>query len=194
MSLNSLLFFLFAVGAIATGIVMITRKNAVTSAVFLIAHFFCLSALYLSLQAQLLALLQILVYAGAIMVLVVFVIMLLNLGAEEKAAETLNIRGLLGITVAGVLGVQLLAVFMARPSGHNELPPIATSNGTVEALGRALFTDYIFPFEAISLLLLAAIIGAVLLAKRHLEQVEAPKNISTDDISVQHQLSDKPVH
>jgi NADH-quinone oxidoreductase subunit J len=167
MNINAILFFVFAIGAIATAITTITRASAVPAATFLIAHFFCLAGLYLTLQAQLLALLQILVYAGAIMVLVVFVIMLLNLGKEE-AAERFSVKKLLAVVFAGVLGVQLLAVFLARPTPYTSISPFAEAMGTVQAVGNNLFRDYIFPFEAVSLLLLAAIVGSVMLAKRNL--------------------------
>jgi NADH-quinone oxidoreductase subunit J len=168
MSLNTVAFFLFAVAAVATAITTITRKNPVTAATFLITHFFCLSALYLTLQAQFLALLQILVYAGAIMVLVVFVIMLLNLG-KEGSAEALSTRGVIGIALVGVLTVQVVAMLMGRSSGLPEQSYRAEIMGTVQGVGATLFSDYIFPFEAVSLLLLAAVVGSVMLAKRKLD-------------------------
>jgi NADH-quinone oxidoreductase subunit J len=167
MEINVLLFFVFAVGAIAFAVGMITRKAPVPAATFLIAHFFCLAGLYLTLHAQLLALLQILVYAGAIMVLVVFVIMLLNLGKDDS--ENVNARGVLATTFAGVLAIQLIAALIGRPSGYTKQSNFAEIIGTVQAVGMNMFTDYIFPFEAVSLLLLAAIVGAVLIAKRKLD-------------------------
>ncbi len=169
MSLVSGAFFVFALCAVASAIVMVTRKSPVAAAVGLITHFFCLSGLYLTLQAQLLAALQILVYAGAIMVLVTFVIMLLNLGEEEKLAQKLNVRNIVGIVIAGLLGVQIIAFLMMQRSELTQLSPNAEVIGSVNELGRVLFTDYLFPFEAVSLLLLAAVVGAVVLAKRNLE-------------------------
>jgi NADH-quinone oxidoreductase subunit J len=157
MSLATGAFFVFAVGAIATAILMITRKNAIPAALCLITHFFCLSGLYLTLQAQLLAALQVLVYAGAIMVLVVFVIMLLNPETEVKSAKHSQVRTILAIVFVGVLGLQLLALL-----------PKSAIVGSVEELGRVLYTDYLFPFEAVSLLLLTAVVGALTLAKRKL--------------------------
>lgn len=169
MNLATGAFFVFAAGAIATAILMITRKNAIPAALCLISHFFCLSGLYLTLQAQLLATLQILVYAGAIMVLVVFVIMLLNLGAETKSDRASQLRPLAVVVFVGVLALQLLALLMGQESTYTELPPKATLVGSVGELGRVLYTDYLFPFEAVSLLLLAAVVGAVVIAKRHLD-------------------------
>lgn len=177
MSLNVVFFFLLAVGAIATAVTMLTRKNPVSAAVFLIAHFCCLSGLYLTLQAQVLALLQILVYAGAIMVLVVFVIMLLNLGHETDAPESSKMRGLVALTVAGLLGIQIVAPFFTFPGMYSDIHPAARTNGTIEVLGKRLFTEYIFPFEAISLLLLAAIIGAVMIGRRFIQQQPEPHQI-----------------
>ncbi len=169
MSLATAAFFVFAVGAIATAILMITRKSAIPAALCLITHFFCLSGLYLTLQAQLLAALQILVYAGAIMVLVVFVIMLLNLGDEAKAIKHSQLRSVLILVATGVMGLQLFAFLLAQQSGRTELPPTAMLVGSVGELGRVLYTDYLFPFEAVSLLLLAAVVGAVVISKRRLE-------------------------
>lgn len=169
MSILSGAFFLFAVCAVASAVVMVTRKSPVSAAVGLITHFFCLSGLYLTLQAQLLAALQILVYAGAIMVLVVFVIMLLNLGEEDKLSEKRSLRGTLAMVFTGLLGIQIIAFLMMQRSDFTALSPNAEIIGSVNELGRVLFTDYLFPFEAVSLLLLAAVVGAVVLAKRNME-------------------------
>ncbi len=168
MSLQVALFFLFGIGAIASAIGTITRRNPVAAAVNLIVHFFMLAGLYLTLQAQFLAILQILVYAGAIMVLVVFVIMLLNLGNEEALREQFTLRKVLGAALAAIFMLQLGVLFNASPSGL-PLSPKAASLGGAESIGQALFTTYLFPFEAISLLLLAALVGAIILAKRKVE-------------------------
>ncbi|MCS7301988.1 MAG: NADH-quinone oxidoreductase subunit J [Bacteroidota bacterium] len=169
MSLQVALFLLFGIGAIATAIGTITRRNPVAAAVNLIAHFFMLAGLYLTLEAQFLAVLQILVYAGAIMVLVVFVIMLLNLGDEERLREQFTVRKVLGVVIAAILLLQLGVLFNARPTGAQALSPRAAALGTAESVGQALFTQYLFPFEAISLLLLTALVGAIILAKRKVE-------------------------
>jgi NADH-quinone oxidoreductase subunit J len=155
-----------ALGAIISGIVMITRKNPVSAAMFLIMHFFMLAGLYLSLQAQFVAVMQILVYAGAIMVLVVFVIMLLNLGNEDKLSEKVNAGKIIGYALATLFAIQLLTVFFAKPTSFSTMSEKAITIGTVEAIGDSLFTKFLFPFEAISLLLLVAIVGSVLLSKR----------------------------
>lgn len=166
MSTTVIFFTILSIGAIASGISLITRRNPVSAAMSLIVHFFMLAGLYLSLQAQFLAIIQILVYAGAIMVLVVFVIMLLNLGREENLTEKFNIRTTLALGMGGLLVVQFLTVFLSKPTGMNALPDKSVMMGSTEGIGQMLFTKYLFPFEAISLLLLAAIVGSILLAKR----------------------------
>lgn len=164
------MFTLFAIGAVASAILTITRKNPVASAMSLVAHFFMLTGLYLTLQAQFVAAVQVLVYAGAIMVLVVFVIMLLNVGREISHPERGNLRTTLGAVLAVLLVVLISTAILARPTGRMELSPKAVEIGTTEAVGQSLFTSYLFPFEAVSLLLLAALIGSVILAKRHVKE------------------------
>jgi len=168
LSTSTILFTLFAVGAVTTALLTITRKNPVTSAISLVAHFFMLAGLYLTLQAQFVAAVQVLVYAGAIMVLVVFVIMLLNLGREQQARERGSIlRATAGIATGAIFVVLVVMALIGRPTGKAELDPAALQIGTAESIGQHLFTNYLFPFEAVTLLLLAALIGAVVLARKH---------------------------
>ncbi len=168
MTTEAILFFILAAGALATAVLMILQRNPVMSALYLIGNFFCIAALYLLLQAQLLAVLEVVVYAGAIMVLVIFVIMLLNLGEEQKLAERINIRLILGVVVAFGFLLELLYLFLTPGSQPlpEELPANAAVIGTVESMGTALFGRFLLPFEVTSLLLLAAIVGAVILAKK----------------------------
>ena len=168
MSLGFILFIILGILGISSGIVTITSRNPVISALALIFHFFMLAGLYLNLNAQFLAVLQVLVYAGAIMVLVIFVIMLLNLGSEEKLKEKFSIRKLIAVLFGVVLLIQFGIIFLSTTFRGNVA--IKSSNiGTVEKIGQELFTNYLFPFEAISLLLLVAIVGSVILAKRDVE-------------------------
>ncbi len=132
----------------------------------LILHFFALAGLYLTLNAQFLAAIQILVYAGAIMVLVVFVVMLLNLGKESALTERFKTRTGIAVSMGVFLIAQLAIAFIRQPTGYNQLNDRAAVNGTAESIGTVLFTEYLFPFEAISLLLLVAIVGSILLAKK----------------------------
>jgi len=166
-SFDLIIFFVLGALAIASGITTIRHKNPVVSAISLIFHFFMLAGLYLSLNAQFLAVLQILVYAGAIMVLVIFVIMLLNLGDEEKLKEKFNARKLIAISFGFILAIQFAILYFST-TGGNTSGQIAMV-GSPEVIGNDLFNNYLFPFEAISLLLLAAIIGSVILAKRKVD-------------------------
>jgi len=150
---------------------MILQRNPVVSALLLVGNFFCIAGLYLLLQQQFLAVIQIVVYTGAIMVLVIFVIMLLNLGDEQRLAERINFWQSIGIAlVVGFLAEMVyILMFSGRTGTHTALHPEAGSLGTVEAIGNALFTRFLLPFEVTSLLLLVAIVGAVILAKRRVQ-------------------------
>jgi len=163
---ESLVFFFLAAFAVTTAVLMILERSPLVSAIYLIANFFALAALYLLLRAQLLAVLQIVVYTGAIMVLVIFVIMLLNLGNEARTRARVDPRtGVTFVLAAGFLAEIVYAVLTRGGAGR---PPGAPpeSLGTVESMGDALFGKFLLPFEVTSLLLLAAILGAVVLARR----------------------------
>ena len=167
MTLESILFYSLAAVAIASALLMVTRRSPVISALFLILNFFCLAGLYLTLHAQFIAVIQIIVYAGAIMVLFVFVIMLLNLGDERKLSEGMSLKKVIAVGLAAGLLTELVYVI---ETSWIVLPASAvrsgTEIGTVEYIGGQLFTNYLFPFEVTSILLLVAIIGAIVLAKR----------------------------
>ncbi len=168
MSLTFIFFAILAILAIASGIVTITNRNPVGSAIALIFHFFMLAGLYLTLQAQFVAVLQVLVYAGAIMVLVIFVIMLLNLQDEEKLKDKYNFRMLLGVVFAGFFIILLGRIFLVKADMTTHLSAQSVKIGTAQSIGEVLYGNYLFPFEAVSILLLTAIVGAVMLAKRKL--------------------------
>jgi len=167
-SLDLIVFSCIAVGAVTTALMTILLRNPVMSAISLVANFFCIALLYLMLRAQLLAVLQIVVYTGAIMVLVIFVIMLLNLGHEERMTKQFDLRRG-GAVVIGV-GFAAEMLFLFFFSG--EVPDLSAAAlavspvGTVESIGTALFGSFLLPFEVTSLLLLAGIVGAVVLARR----------------------------
>lgn len=168
MSLTYFFFVILAILAVASAIVTIASKHPIRSAMALVVHFFMLAGLYLTLNAQFVAVMQILVYAGAIMVLVVFVIMLLNLGNEESLEKKLQIKHFMGIVLAGTFGLSLVYAFINLKPEISNFPNHSIDFTTVQAIGKSLFSNYIVQFEAIGLLLTAAIIGAVLLAKRKL--------------------------
>jgi len=166
-------FWIFGVIAMGSALLCITRKNPVASALWLVVTLFALAALFVLLDAQFIAVLQVLVYAGAIMVLFLFVIMLLNLGRPGPS----DIKGPLGLAVAVLLGAALL--FLLQPMTRTTLPSAITlppgsvralqqQQGIVGSVANPLFGAYLIPFEIASVLLLAAIVGAVVLAKRKL--------------------------
>jgi len=152
--------------AFVSGVVVVVHRNQIVAALSLAANLVAIAGFYLLLQAQFLALLQVIVYAGAIMVLVLFVIMLLNLPDEAHRRGGGRVQGGLGLILAGAF-VVLLGLAIAR-SGDGGFASTSGGFGTVESVGRALFTRFFYAFEAISLLLVVAMIGAVLLAKRRL--------------------------
>jgi NADH-quinone oxidoreductase subunit J len=165
------LFWIFATIAVGSAVLCITRTNPVASALWLVITLFQIAALFVMLDAQFLAVLQVLVYAGAIMVLFLFVIMLLNLGRLSAS----DIKGPVGLAVAtflaGAMGLQLFIVARATPPPDVSLPAgtlaaLEQEQGLVAAVAHPLFSAYLVPFEITSVLLLAAIVGAVVLAKR----------------------------
>ncbi|MGQ9819294.1 MAG: NADH-quinone oxidoreductase subunit J family protein [Candidatus Kapaibacteriales bacterium] len=166
MSSGYLFFGILSILAIASALITISSKNPVRSAFALVFHFFMLACLYLSLNAQFLAVVQILVYAGAIMVLVIFVIMLLNLSDEVRLKEKFNYRVILAIFLGLAFIFQIIALVLVKSSTNPELHPASTRIGTVEYIGSIFFKNYIVSFEVIGILLLSAIIGAIVLAKK----------------------------
>jgi NADH-quinone oxidoreductase subunit J len=167
LSVETVSFYVAAFVALVSAVLMVTRRNPMHGALLLILNFFALSVLYLTLSAQFIAIVQILVYAGAIMVLVLFVIMLLNLQNERNLTERRGWIQYIALAFAGGM-----FVLLARPIllwGEATQPvasPAAHAIGTAEAIGQALYTRFFFPFELASILLLAAIVGAVVLAKK----------------------------
>jgi NADH-quinone oxidoreductase subunit J len=170
MNLEIILFILFGGIAAVTGIMMITRNSPVISALFLILNFASLAGIYLILNAQFIAVAQVIVYAGAIMVLFLFVIMLLRPGSENLLAFKPALK-IFAAAVAGVVFLQIVYLIFFTQPGSAITPVLENSikAGTVEAIGRELFTNYILPFEAAGFLLLAATIGALVLAKKKFE-------------------------
>lgn len=171
MTLEVILFFIFAIVAAVSAVLMITRKDAVISALFLILNFAGLAGLYLTLNAQFIAVAQVIVYAGAIMVLFLFVLMLLKPENEKKFMEVKPKVKIFAMIIAFLVFVEIsYMIFFSHPS-KNIAGNLAKSvnAGTIESIGRELFTNYIVPFEAAGFLLLAATIGALVLAKKKFE-------------------------
>jgi NADH-quinone oxidoreductase subunit J len=150
---------------------MITRKNPVLSAVFLILNFFSLAGLYLLLNAQFIAVVEVIVYAGAIMVLFLFVLMLLNQRSDEGILEGKKNLKIFAVVISAIVLAQLVyIIFFSKPSG-SITPQVQQSiqAGTVNQIGKILYTNYVLPFESAGFLLLAAAIGALVLAKKKFE-------------------------
>lgn len=168
MNFDVILFFVFGIVAAVTAVLMITRRNPVIAALFLVLNFASLAGLYLTLNAQFIAVTQVIVYAGAIMVLFLFVLMLLKPENEQKFLESNPKAKIFAMIVAFVVFVQLVyMIFFARP--YNNISKNLYNSaeaGTIESIGRELFTHYVVPFEAAGFLLLAATIGALVLAKK----------------------------
>ena len=162
-------FFASAQVAIVCSLLVIVQKNPVASVIFLIMAFFAQAILYIQLSAVFVAVLQIIVYTGAIMVLFLFVIMLLNLRRDEFGSVKNPLQNWFGRVFAIVLVIELV-VIVARGFVFKEVPSAMEEFGTVEQVGTLLFTKYLFPFELTSILLLVAMIGAVVLAKRRGEE------------------------
>lgn len=169
MTLEFILFILFAAVAAVSSVIMITRSNAVIAALFLILNFASLAGLYLLLNAQFIAVAQVIVYAGAIMVLFLFVIMLLRPEKENIIGKKPAVK-IMAIVVAALVFIQIAyMIFYSRSGEITQEVAASVKAGTVESIGRELFTNYIIPFEAAGFLLLAATIGALVLAKKKFE-------------------------
>ncbi len=171
--MTTIIFWVFAAFAVGSALLCVTRRSPMASALWLVLTLFALAALFVILDAQFIAVLQVLVYAGAIMVLFLFVIMLLNLGRAGPSDR----KGALAWLVAAALGAGLLVPLagLARAGppaaiqlAEGTMAALQQQQGMVGAVARPLFETYLVPFEITSLLLLAAIVGAVVLAKRKL--------------------------
>jgi NADH-quinone oxidoreductase subunit J len=164
---ESIFFYSVAAIAIISAILVITCKNPINSALSLVMTFFCLAVFYVMLDAPFLAAVQVMVYAGAIMVLIIFVIMLLNIQVEsrKRSAHGMVIGGIIGFVILCETGYLLLSGAISTSRGPMDRALIARV-GHTELIGKAMFGDFLLPFEITSLLLLAAIIGAVVLSKK----------------------------
>ncbi|MDX1905514.1 MAG: NADH-quinone oxidoreductase subunit J [Bacteroidia bacterium] len=166
---ETFLFWTFAILGIAGAVALVFNPSPVYAALGLILNLFSIAALYLSLQAEFLAVIQIMVYAGAIMVLFLFVIMLLNLQAEQMETRFDLRRGLAFIIGLAFLG-EMFYIFRGFATPGQSSFPAEFSFGRVERIGQEMMTHFLFPFEMISVVLLAALIGAVVVARKHTYQ------------------------
>ncbi len=165
-------FYVLATLILVSGVLVVTARNAVHSVMFLIGNLLCIAALYVLLRAEFLAVIQILVYVGGIVVLYLFVVMLVNLKRAPEAHSAPQRLGKTGLILGGAVLAELAAI-LSYGIGRGgwtpaPVPAAAEGMGNVERLGLMLYTDYLVPFEVASMLLLVAMVGAIVLAKREL--------------------------
>lgn len=169
-------FYLFAALAVGSALEVVLQRNPLYSAIALIFSFAALAANYVLLRAQFIAAIQIIVYAGAIMVLFVFVIMLLNVRAEESRLDKYSALKFLAVPGIAVLLASMMYTIRSSTMDQVAMSKSAGSVGLVETIGRDLFTVYLLPFEAASVLIMMAIVGAMVLARRSLQTDGGEKN------------------
>jgi len=163
-------FYTLSVLILGLAVLVVTAKNTVHSILFLVMNFLCVAVLYVVLQAEFLAVIQVLVYAGGIVVLYLIVVMLVNLKGGAEAHQDPHRLSVIGLALAGAVLLELAGILVyssgsdaAVPSSEAVASPV---QGNVEELGWLLYTDYLIPFEVASVLLLVAMIGAIVLARR----------------------------
>jgi NADH-quinone oxidoreductase subunit J len=160
------IFFFYFAGIIATtSLLVVALRNPVYSALALLIMFFHVAGLYVTLHAEFLAAVQIVVYAGAILVLYLFVVMLLNVKAEERYHNQLPVAGLLSVMLFTEVMLLLIQSRSTPPAPQIAADPVGSA-GNTETIGEVLYSTYLFPFEIASLILLVAMIGAIILAKK----------------------------
>ncbi len=163
MEIHEILFWFLTVMALGCGLGVILSRNPISSVLFLIATFFAISGHYILMNAQFLAIVNIIVYAGAIMVLFLFVIMLMNLNADTEPQKNRLIQ-FAGVLSGGILFLVILAAL--RTTTSNAADFTSTDIGLMKNLGKVLFTQYVLPFEISSVLFLSAMIGAIVIGKK----------------------------
>lgn len=166
MGITAVLFWFLSALAIGGALMVVVSKNPVYSILYLIITFFAISGHYVLLNAQFLAIVNIIVYAGAIMVLFLFVVMLMNLNAESEPPQKKRYLFFAGV-IAGCSLMLVLVAALKRSSAGNQLVQLKDGDvGLINNLGKVLFTEYVFPFEISSVLFLSAMIGAVVISKK----------------------------
>jgi len=169
---ETIAFYTLAALILGFAVLVITARNTVHSVLYLVLNFLGVALLYVVLGAEFLAVIQVLVYAGGIVVLYLFVVMLVNLKRPPEVHQDPRRRSRLGLVMSGLLLAQLVAIMAYSVSRAGWARPAAkaaaTVGGNVQQVGWLLYTDYLIPFEVASMLLLVAMIGAIILAKREL--------------------------
>lgn len=164
MGITTIIFMLLSLMAVGSAIMMLVTRNPVKSILWLIVVFFAISGHYIMLNAQFLAVVNIIVYAGAIMVLFLFVVMLMNLNADSEPTRNVRLQAV-GILSGGSLLLIILSALM-KDGGNNAVQMRIGDEGLISNLGKVLFTNYVLPFEIASVLFLSAMVGAVVIGKK----------------------------
>jgi NADH-quinone oxidoreductase subunit J len=169
---ETIAFYTLSVLILGLAVLVVTAKNTVHSVLFLVINFLCVAMLYVVLEAEFLAVIQVLVYAGGIVVLYLFVVMLVNLKREPEAHQDSRRLSGIGLGLAGAVLLELAGI-VVYSYGQDPTTPLAAATaspvlGNTEELGWLLYTQYLIPFELASVLLLVAMIGAIVLARREL--------------------------
>lgn len=162
-------FYFLSFLALLAGLMVVFTKNPVHSVLYLILAFFAIAGHYILLNAQFLAVVHIIVYAGAIMVLFLFVIMFLNLNSESEPQKPILYK-FIGVILSGVLLTLFVGTFRKLDPIYSDMPQ--TNIGLIKNLGIVLFNEFTLPFEIISILLLAAMVGSIMIAKKEKAVVE----------------------
>ncbi len=170
--LEALVFYSLAAFIVGFGVLVVTARDTVHSVLFLVANLLCVAILYVALSAEFLAVIQVLVYAGGIVVLYLFVVMLVNLKRTPEVPVDPRRQSRLGFAAATAVLVELTAIIVYSATGQPAAAPAAqaatavVAGGNTERIGWLLYTDYLVPFEIASVLLLVAMIGAIVLARK----------------------------
>ncbi|KQK24932.1 NADH dehydrogenase [Chryseobacterium aquaticum] len=165
--MDQFLFFLVAFLAVSSAVYFVFARNPLYAILSLIVTMFSIAGMYILLNAQFLAIIQIIVYAGAIMVLFLYILMMLNLNKEDESKKN-NTLKFVGVFTAGLLLIGVLGVFRGVQENHVVVENVDKGVGLTKNLGRLLFNEYVLPFELASILILAGIVGAVLIGKKDL--------------------------
>ena len=168
---ETIAFYTLSALILGLGVGVVTTPNTVHSVLFLVMNFLGVAVIYVVLEAEFLAVIQVLVYAGGIVVLYLFVVMLVNLKREPEAHQDPRRLSVVGLALAGAVLLELAGIVVYSSSREGSAPVAAAASpveGNVEQIGWLLYTDYLIPFELASVLLLVAMVGAIVLAKREL--------------------------
>jgi NADH-quinone oxidoreductase subunit J len=165
---EAIAFYTLSTLILVFAVLVISARSTVHSVLFLVIDFLLVAALYVLLHAEFLAAIQVLVYAGGIVVLYLFVVMLVNLKRPPEQHQDTRRLGRLGLVLAGLVLAQFVAISTYNASGTSSVPVDDGVVGNVERVGMLLYTNYLIPFEVASILLLVAMVGAIVLAKREL--------------------------